>query len=237
MNVEKRARGAKTVIVHSPIRRLFMSGRSRIFVVLSTISLFALLGLAENTYSQNKEDLDVREVMQDVKKLFNLSARDVKNLRPLLNLENSNVVAIYARFSGGEPEYSNRVWREVIASRCEFLARPHADLTKRQWAALRAARARIETRIVDYLLDDYIDFLGQFLELGKWEFHDVQTLFESDKSKKLRLVEGANINDVSAVRKNVERVSTETEDRLQKLLTEDQWRAYRSLTESLVPTA
>lgn len=218
-------------------RQMFTPGFHKRMLMLSAILTLSFSALSGAVYTQSKDDLDFSRVMKEVKERFNLSSGDVKSISPLLSRENRGVVAIYARFSEGEPEYSNRVWQEVIARRCEFLSRPPTDLTKRQWAALRAARSRVEERIVDYLVEDYFDFLAQYLELGKWELMDVQDLFESDKSKKLRLLDLANIHDVSALRKQVENISEETESKLQKLLTEEQRRSYRSLTESLIPTA
>jgi hypothetical protein len=216
-----------------------INGTEKLILILAMLAVFLLVFCAPlAVYPQADDDLDVNKVIKDVKERFHLSSGDIKSIRPLLYRENNNVLAIYARFSSdSEPEYSNRVWQELIESHCEFRARAQAGLTARQLAALRSARLAMETQIVEYLLTDYVDFLGQFLELDKWEFSDVQRLFEQDKLKKLKLFDTPGLVNFGTIEKEVAKISDGTERQLRGILTADQWRDYRSLTESLTPFA
>jgi hypothetical protein len=84
-----------------------------------------------------------------------------------------NVVSIYVRFGGAEPEYSPMLWREIVERRLDFETRVKNKLTKRQKAALRTARTELEQRILSYLVEDYISFLARFFELNSLEFEEI----------------------------------------------------------------
>lgn len=197
----------------------------------AVVGLLVLLFLPQASSAQSKEDFGVNELISTVKKRFDLSSRDVKSIRPLVNQENRNVLEIYARFSGDEPEYSERVWQEIMVRRSAFESDIDRNLTGRQKSALRAARTAMEQRILNYLVQDFVGFLGAFLDLSDWEFSDVKKVFELENERKYQLI-AAHLSHPARLKTEMEKVSRETERRLRQLLSPDQWRDYLSLMES-----
>jgi hypothetical protein len=206
------------------------------FLIRASFLILILFLLPRESYPQRNEVFGVTNLINDVKKRFKLSALDVKSIKPLINEENKNVLQIYVRFSGDEPEYSRRVWREMIERRRDFEAGIRPDLTKRQRAALRAARTGMERRILNYLVDDYVSFLARFLDLNEWEFEDVQDLFESE-SKRTYQVMTDYLSDPGLLQMEIERITEETDSRMQKILTGEKWRDYRTLGQPDAPVA
>ena len=194
-------------------------------------ALLVLCLLPQVVYLQSKDDFGVNKMIRDVKKQYHLSTRDLKSLRPLINQENRNVFEIYVRFSGDEPEYSGRVWQEIISRRRGFESNILQDLSVRQRSALRAARTAMERRIMNYLVQDFVSFLGDVLELRDWEYTKAQELFETESTKKYLLI-AAHLSEPVLLQTEMEKISKDTERHLQKLLSAEQWRGYRDLTES-----
>lgn len=199
-------------------------------VSLPSIFLLLLLFiLPQKAYFQKSNNVfAVSRVISDVKKRYKLNSQDVTKIKPLINRENNDIIQLYARFSTEEPEYSHRLWQEMIVQRRDFETRK-VILTKRQKVALRAARTGMEKRLLNYLVGDYVNFLGQLLNLGEFEFNDVQDIFETDKDKKYGLATNYLFNSV-LLQKELEIVSEETERAMRKILSNEQWRDYRSLS-------
>lgn len=192
-------------------------------------ALLLVILVPQPVYLQDKDDFGINKLISDVKKRFKLTSRDVSSIRPFLNNENKNVLSIYARFSGDEPEYSDRLWQQIVERRREFESDSRPKLIQRQKAALREARTRMERRILTYLIEDYVDFLGHVLNLDEWEFNDVEDLLVSESNQRCRLIK-SHWTDPVLLQAEMEKISRETEAKMQKLLSAEQWRDYRSLT-------
>lgn len=206
---------------------------SRRSLILTFALVVALLTILPPTvYLQDKDEFEVNSLIKDVKKRFKLSARDVKSIRPWINRENRNVVAMYARFSGDRPEFSDRLWCGILAANREFEATVDRRLTARQKAALRAAHRQMQERIVNYLAEDYLSFLNDYLEFDEWTLRDVTKLFETAKAKKLELITAGK--DVGVLQKQMDAIDGDTRRGLSKLLSDEQWRSLRDLTEPFV---
>ncbi|MEO8572475.1 MAG: hypothetical protein ABI481_00780 [Pyrinomonadaceae bacterium] len=204
--------------------------------LLLAVALVMLMLLPQPSYSQNKEDFEVSNLIKNVKERFHLNSRDVGSIRPLVNQENRKVLEVYARFSGDQPEYSDRVWQEIVLRRREFESGVGFNLTPRQKSALRAARAAIEEKILGYLVEDFVRFLAAYLELRDWELASVQKVFELENEKKYRVL-SRHFSDTLALNMEMEKISQESDDLLRSLLDRDKWRGYLSLVERLTPTA
>jgi hypothetical protein len=206
------------------------------WISLAIIVSVGILVVPARAQSQRNELFDTQRITTDIKRRFHLSSREVKQIEPVIAQENKKVAKIYVRFCGDEPEYSPRVWRQVVDDRMSFESTlGGAVLTVKQKEAVRSARAKMEKRILDYLIVDYVTFLSQFLELTEFEYNDVNTIFESESEKKRHLVID-HLDNPALLAKEIDRVSDETEFRLRSVLTPDQWRQYKELenTQDLV---
>ncbi len=193
------------------------------------IPILLLFIVPQDVYPQVRDVFQINKQVKDVKKRFGLSPRDVRAIEPLIDQENRNIVRTYAGFIGEAPEYSRRVWREIIICRLEFESTIDAGLTKRQASALRAARSGIEKRLLNYLVEDYVSYLGHYLYLTDWEMDEVQTMFDSESKRKYELVT-RNLTNPAILQTEIGKICKETEERLRKLLDEEQWRIYLNLT-------
>ncbi len=203
------------------------------FQTIYTLVLMHVLifGLGQAATAQRNDLFDVKKITNDVKSRFNLSSRDVKAIQPVIDSENKKVFKIYTRFSGDEPEYSPRVWRQIVEDRMGFESGLGADLTSKQREAVRSARSRMEKRVVDYLVYDYVNYLSQLLELTEFEFNDVNDVFQSESETKRRLIT-PHIQSPARLQKEIDKVTDETEKKLRRILSPDQWRDYLEFTSS-----
>jgi hypothetical protein len=196
------------------------------------VLILSTFAIPQTAYFQNANLFEVKNLTSDIKHRFHLSPRDVKAIERLIDKENRSIVKIYARFSGSEPEYSTRLWRLVIDDRLAFESGIEPALTKVQKGALRSARARMESRLLEYLVRDYVGFLSQLLELDDLESDDVADLYNADVAKRCRLLVTHSSNP-AMLQKEMENLTHETERKLRKILSEEHWKYYRELTEPI----
>ncbi len=196
----------------------------------AAIIFLSLLSVHQVVDPQKTDAFGVDKLVNDVTKRFKLSSRDVKSIRPLIVRANQNVFEIYVRFSGDEPEYSDRVWDELIARRRDFDESIKTGLTARQRSALREARNGMERRVLNFLVEDYVHFLAEFLELRDREFEMVQDILQSENGKKYQIII-TPIFDSASLQRALEAINQETERQMRSVLSGEQWRDYYSLTE------
>ena len=191
--------------------------------------LFFLI-LFQSVAAQKNGMFEVTRITRDVSSRFSLNRRDAKTIEPLIKEENFRTVELYSRFGGEEAEYSSRVWRQLVDDRLRFESKITTGLTMKQVKAIRSARARLEERLLRYLVEDYLAFLSEVLSFSDFEYNDVAKLFESDAHKKLLLI-SAHISEPAVIIKELDRVSRETDAALRKSMSSEQWNGFRKLTD------
>jgi len=190
-----------------------------------------LVFLPEASYFQSRDVMTSSQLLNEINKSYRLNSRDIKSLAPLVDKERRDVLRIYARFSGDEPEYSERVWQRVIAQRQDFEASMATDLAPAQVSVLRVARTRFEGQMLKQLVADYVMFLDRSLELDSWQFDDVASLFEAANTQVYKAFTQHSSNPTLLL-KEIERIEENIQHRMKKILNEDQWRDYKMLFEA-----
>jgi hypothetical protein len=190
--------------------------------------LVLLIFVAGTSHAQKADFFNVSSIMRDVKSEFKLNRGDVRRLGPMIENENFDVLMIYVRFGGAEPEYSRAIWRDVISRRTEFESRLDPKLTTTQRSALRSARTALERRVLEFLIQDYLSLVSSILGLDGLELEAMEHLFDKEIQRKHRLVFN-NLRKTSFLQSELEKVSLETESWLAKILTPEQLRIYRSI--------
>ena len=193
------------------------------------LALVLLLFIAQDAHPQ--QFFDVKSVIQDVQKRFSLNSTDVQHIGPVIQKDNADLLVIYERFGGSEPEYSPALWNRVIDQRMDFENRTAAKLTNRQASAVRVARGSLETRILTRIVEDYVDFLVVYLELEALEREAVEHLLQKERRTKHELVM-KYMREPVRLEKELETVSYRTEYWLDKILSVEQLRLYHSLYEA-----
>jgi hypothetical protein len=199
------------------------TGRLRAFVVLLPVFL-----IASPVYAQNNRLFAVKSIITDVKTQLRLSTADLRLVGPLIEQENRDVLIIFARFDDDEPEYSPALWQDVIDRRADFETRLRANLTSRQKSALRIARAALERRILGILVDDYIYFLVDTLELNDLQAEGVDYLLKRDCRKKHLSIINRHASRVS-LQAEIKMIDEETGSKIKDVLSPVQLRIYQSL--------
>src|SRR4030095_7295121 len=194
------------------------------------IACFLILVLPEDAASQRVDILEIKTIKNDVRSQFSLSSRDLVRIEPIIDQESRKLIKMYARFSGDEPEYSSRVWDQIIEDRSNFEVNMGFGLSRKQKDALRSARAQMEKKVLGFLVDEYTSLLAQLLELSQFQSNDVVYLFEVECEKKRRLVD-ERLGDVRHLQIAIEKVSVATEASLKQILTADQWREFCKMKE------
>ena len=202
---------------------------ARVQIALVAVLVFGSL-LTGNTYAQQPGFFDVKSVIQDVQKRLRLSQADLQFISPLIQKDNSDLLVIYDRYGGSEPEYSAVMWRRVIDQRAEFEARARTKMTGRQASALRLARRALETRILTRIVEDYVDFLVVYLELEALEVEAVEHLFQKERRTKHQLVM-KYLDSPEVLEKELDAITDRTDFWLGKILTAEQLKLYRSMFE------
>lgn len=207
-------------------------GKATIIRRLPTIVAVLVLGfvLAGDAVAQQPGFFDVKSVIQDVQKRYRLSQADLQFIAPLIQQDNADLLVIYERCGGSEPDYSPVLWDMIIEQRTAFEARANTKLSSRQASALRQARRSLETRILTRIVDDYVDFLVVYLELEALEVEAIEHLFQKERrAKQLLVLKYLDKPDVLA--KELDAVTDRTEYWLARILSADQLRQYQSLSE------
>lgn len=188
-----------------------------------------LISLAQDAHPQ--QFFDVKSVIQDVQKRFSLNSTDLQHIGPLIQKDNADLLVVYERFGGSDPEYSAALWRRVVDQRMDFENRTAAKLTNRQASAVRVARRSLETRILTRIVEDYVDFLVVYLELEALEREAIEHLLQKERTTKHALVM-KYMQEPVRLEKELEVVSDRTEYWLGKILSQEQRRLYDSLYEA-----
>jgi hypothetical protein len=182
-------------------------------------------------YAQSTEFFNVNTIINDVQKQFKLNSKELHSLKPLVVQENEDVIQIYLRFSLKEPEYLSEIWQVLINRRVDFETRLKAKLTKRQKAALRAARTTLEERILGFLADDYAMFLGDSLELDELELEAVQLVISAEYESKHELIV-KYVSRPDFLQTQLEKNDAESESKLKMIFSPRQFRDYQLLSET-----
>ena len=190
-------------------------------------ALLLILFLAQNAVSQ--QFFDVKSVIQDVQKRFRLNSADLQHISPLIQKDNADLLVIYERFGGTEPDYSPILWEKVVDQRRDFESRIGSRLTGRQASAVRVARRSLETRILGRVVEDYVDFLVVYLELEALEVEAVEHLFQKERRSKHQLVL-KYLDRPEVLSGELRAVSARTDFWLGKILSPEQKRLYDSLS-------
>ena len=212
--------------------RLFKRPAKRDHGVERWLMVFIFLPIAFLTPSsgnaQNNHLFAVNPIIRDVKAQLRLNVQDVRLVAPLIEQENRDVLLIYARFDSDEPEYSPALWKEVVNRRLEFESRSGTNLTNRQKAALRIARTALERRVLGILVDDYIYFLVDALELTDLQTEGVDYLLKIDCRKKHRSIINHYMSP-AFLEAEIKMIDGDTDTKMRDILSPVQLRIYHSL--------
>ena len=208
---------------------------TRVLLSLAALSCLILF-LPQEALSQRNDILEVKVLKNEIRSRFSLSENDLVRIEPLIDQEGRKLIKTYVRFSGDEPEYSSRVWDQVIEDRTGFELSLAPTLSRRQKEAVRSARYRMEKKVLGSLIDDYMNLLVQVLELSDFQSSEMSELFASDCTKKTQLI-SLRLGDVPRLQKELDFVSEVTEITLKRIMTVDQWRMYGKLKENSTPIA
>ena len=195
-----------------------------------------VLFLPQHASSQRNDILEVKALKSEIRTRYSLSESDLVRIEPLIDQEGRKLIKMYIRFSGDEPEYSSRVWDQVIEDRITFDSSLATTLSKRQREAVRSARYRMEKKVLGYLVDDYMNLLVQLLDLNDFQSSEISTLLDSDCTKKMQSI-ALRLGDVPNLQKELEYLSETTERNFKRIMTPEQWRMYGKLKENSTPVA
>jgi len=183
---------------------------------------------------QGHDLLGVRGVLPRLKKTYKLTSTDIQNLTPLVRQQNLEMLTLYFRFSKDPPEYSQRVWIQIIELRHQFDSSQSTGLSIRRRSALLAANRMLEGRMLTILVEDYVEFLAELLELDDWQFDEVSDAFEWDRKQKQSAV-NRHSADLPALFRELAALTAHTEWNIRRILTPDQFREFRSILEKGAP--
>lgn len=204
------------------------SGRNGTEILRVLVFLLAASLIASSGYAQNNRLFAVKSIITDVKTQLRLNTEDLRLVSPLIEQENKDVLLIFARFDDDEPEYSPALWQDVVDRRSDFESRLQTNLTRRQKAALRIARAALERRVLGIIVDDYIYFLVDTLELNDLQAEGIDYLLKRDCRKKHLSIINRYASPVS-LQAEIKTIDEETESKMKDVLSPVQLRIYHSL--------
>ena len=205
------------------------SSLSRRRRISKTICIAVLLLLFPSRgYAQIGGLFDISPVIELVKYRFKLNKKETATIGPLIREENLDVVSIYARFGGEEPDYSPLLWHRIMIRRHDFEDRIRSKPNNRQKSALRAARTELEDRVLNLVVDDFVFSLGPYLDLSGLEIEAVQNILNAECKRKHRLI----VRDIfrpQILERELEIINAETKRKLKRILSPEQFRAYMAL--------
>lgn len=210
-------------------RSTVASGASMFRFPIFAILLVSLSLLPGTSYGQDNEFFEVRSIIRDVKQRYELSTADLHRLGPIIQKENQEVLVIYSRFDGNEEGYPVDLWREVIRRRSDFESRITSGFKPKERAALRTARTALERRVLSYLVDDYINFLADVLELDNLQLEAVGKLMTRQSNRK-HLSITKSLSSPALLDAQLDKLAKETDLAMQIILSQEQYRIYRTLS-------
>jgi len=211
-------------------------GRTKLFSYTIRAALLVVLILfgADSVNAQGPDILGLRGLMPRLKKTYKLTSSDVESLTPLIRQENVEMLILYLRFSKDPPEYSDRVWMQIIELRRRFDTNWAAGLTGRHRSALVAASRVLERRMLMILVEDYVDFMAEQLELDDWQFDEVNKAFEWDRKQRQAAV-NKHIANLPALHREFAAIAAQTEWSLRRIMTPEQLKELRLMAEKGIP--
>ena len=202
--------------------------------VYGILSVLLLLFGTSTASSQGHDLLGVRGLMPRLKKTYKLTSADVASLTPLVRQENVEMLTLYLRFSKDPPEYSERVWIQIIELRLRSEKQSATDLSRRRRSALLTASRMLERRMLTILVEDYVEFLAEYLELEDWQFDEVSNAYDWDRKQKLAVM-NKHTGDLSALHRELAAITAHTEWNIRQVLTSEQLKELRLMLEKGIP--
>ncbi|GEM_PF-3594927 len=193
------------------------------------VILYILLIIPTDAFSQGYSVFNIQTLIKEEKLKYNLTRNDIKLLLPLIKRENYEILNIYTRFGDSEIGYSEILWDFIILRRCEFETRIKGKLTKRQEAALRSVRTEMEEQILNLLVGDFINYLGDYLELDHFQFDRIGYLLYQEYKRKHQAVI-RKLSNITLLQNEFERINVESKSEFGKILSPGQLRLYLTLS-------
>lgn len=194
------------------------------------IILFILLIIPTAAKSQDYSVFNLRNIIKAVKVKYNLSVKDINLLLPLIKQENFEILAIYLRLDVSQNGYSETLWDNIITRRYEFETRIKGKFTKHQESILQAVRGEMEAQILSLLVESYISFLGDYLELDHFQLEGIGDLLNGDYKRKHQLIIRKSSN-VPLLQNEIEKINRQTESGIEKIISPAQLRLYLMLSD------
>jgi len=160
---------------------------------------------------------------------FRLKPQEINALRPLIKLDNRNAALLYITASDTHGTDYMFLWQKVRRSHDAFAASINPALTARQRAALKLAHSEFETRILTLWMDDYVGLVAEALELDSVQISVLQVVFDVERGRRRRLLLKIETMQPAAFDSEWENLTSEREHELNKILSIEQMRGYRSL--------
>ena len=88
--------------------------------------------------------------------------------------------------------------------------------------------------MLSILVEDYVEFLAELLELEDWQFDEVSNAFDWDRKQKQAAV-NRNLADLPALYRELAGLSIQTEWSLRQILTSEQFKELKSKLEKGIP--
>lgn len=197
--------------------------------------LVALLTNAGPVYCQGRDIFGSQELTRQLKKKYKLSRSEITRLTPLIRLENIDVTSLYLRYSLDEPDYSQKIWNEIVERRRDVIDRSNDGLlSDRQRRVVADARSTLERRMLILLVEDYVDFLASILDLSDWQADELELILTKDRERKEFLLR-KHLTNVRVLFDEFSTVTKDSQNRIERLLEPDQIRAYRLLSTPAKP--
>jgi len=207
------------------------TGKYCTYAILFAALLFSCASVAG---AQGHDILGVRGLMPRLKKTYKLTSADVASLTPLVRQENVEMLTLYLRFSKDQPEYSERVWIQIIELRLRSEKQSATGLSGRRRSALLTASRMLERRMLTILVEDYLEFLAEYLELEDWQFDEVSNAFDWDRKQKLAVM-NKHSGDLPALHRELAAITAHTEWNTRQVLTSEQLKELRLMLEKGIP--
>ena len=201
--------------------------RNRVIFV-SFVAL--LLFLASPTMAQVQALFDSTIFARNLRSRFHLTTKDMSLLRPMIERQNEDLLIMLAnRLEADNSSYMS-LWDDMRRKSLEFEESNQRELTSRQRLALLAARSEAEAKIADEWIQNYVQLLGDVLELDWVQANRLISTLEIEQEQRLRLLNFRNSNS-PRVDASWQSAGTEREGRILSLLSPSQINVYRKLSE------
>lgn len=198
---------------------------------LAAVMLCSLLcaWLPSPVLGQYEALFDTASVERRLTTRLSLKPSDVNLLRPIMQRENDNLVSLYFHVSDVNSTDFLGLWDAVRARNAIADKSWPANLRPRQKQALSCARTEFETRILEKWLDDYLQTLGEWLELDWIQMKYVEKLFKSEHVARLEIFEKEKRLSIR-LDYQWQELSVRREVKMEQILDKLQLREYHQMT-------